>query len=229
MTNRFFVSADTILKSKFIIKNPGLLHQMTRVLRFKPGEIIQLLDSTGKIYEARVKEINKKAVIGEIINILEKPDTPKYKINLCMALLKKDKFEWVLEKACELGVSEITPMATKHCVKKTEKIPERWQVIVKEASEQCGRTTLPRINEVAGFTEAVAKYSPGIICHAASKKSIHDIELAQEINLYIGPEGDFTSDEISLANQNKIEPINLGSNILRAETAAIAAMAILNI
>jgi 16S rRNA (uracil1498-N3)-methyltransferase len=229
MTNRFFVSADTILKSKFIIKDPSLLHQMTRVLRFKPGERIQFLDNSGKIYEAEVLEINKKTVNGKILNAIEKPDAPKYKINLCMALLKKDNFEWVLEKACELGVSEITPMVTKRCVKKINQIPERWRMIIKEASEQCGRTTLPEINEIIGFKETVKKYSPGIICYAGSENSIHGIELPKKISIYIGPEGDFTEEEIILARQNKIEPINLGSNILRAETAAIAAVALINI
>jgi len=229
MTNRFFVSSDTISELKFIIKDPSLLHQMTRVLRFKPSEKIQLLDNTGKIYEARVMEINEKQICGKIENIIEKPDMPKYKINLCMALLKKDKFEWVLEKACELGVYEITPIVTKHCVKKIDKIPERWHKIVREASEQCGRTILPKINNIIAFKEAMKKYSPGIICYADTKNSIHDIELPEEINLYIGPEGDFTSEEILLSGQNKIEPVNLGSNVLRAETAAIATMAILNI
>ncbi|NIP33020.1 RsmE family RNA methyltransferase [Candidatus Saccharibacteria bacterium] len=187
------------------------------------------MDNTGKIYKAQVMEINKKEISGTVMNIIEKPDAPKYQINLCMALLKKDKFEWVLEKACELGVSEITPIITKHCVKKIDKISERWHKIVREASEQCGRTTLPKINNIVAFKEAMKKYSPGIICYANGQKSINEIELPKVINLYVGPEGDFTDEEISLASQNKIEPVNLGSNILRAETAAIAAMAILNI
>lgn len=229
MTNRFFVSPDTILKSKFVIKDPSLIHQMTRVLRFKPGEKIQLLDNSGKTYEAQVLNIDKKSISGEVENIFEKAGAPKNNINLCMALLKKDNFELVLEKATELGVSQFTPIITQRCVKKIEKIPSRWHMIIKEASEQCGRTTLPKINGIVEFKKAIAKYSPGIICLPGHENNVHNLAFGRDINLYIGPEGGFTEDEVLAARQNKIEPINLGSNILRAETAAITAVAILNI
>ena len=229
MTNRFFVSREIIKEDKFYITEPDLLHQMTRVLRFKPGESLELLDNTGKIYQSEVEEIGKKDIKGKIVNTIDRPDAPKHKINLCLALLKRDNFELVLQKATELGVVEITPVITDHCIKKTNNIPERWQKIIREASEQSGRTTMPKINEVIEFKKAVTQYSPGVICFAGAKRSIQESDLPKKINLYIGPEGDFTNEEIGLAKQNKIEPVNLGSNILRAETAAIAAVALINL
>jgi len=229
MTNRFFISAETITENKFYISDRTLLHQMTRVLRFKPGERLELLDNSGKIYVSEVIDINKKEIKGKIIEVIDQPDAPKHKINLCLALLKRDNFELVMQKATELGVSEITPVISARCIKKINNIPERWQKIVQEASEQSGRTKLPKINEVVDFKKALTKYSTGIICYAAAKRSIRETDLPEKINLYIGPEGDFTDGEIEMARKNKIEPVNLGSNVLRAETAAIAAMSLINL
>jgi len=229
MTNRFFVSPEAIQGIKFKITDAGLVHQMSRVLRFKIGEKLELLDNTGKVYQSEVGDISKKEIAGKIIAAINKPDAPKHRINLCLTLLKRDNFELVLQKATELGVWKITPIITDRCIKKIDDIPERWEKIVREASEQSGRTTLPNINGAIKFTEAVKKYSPGLICYADSDKNLADFDTTDEINLFIGPEGDFTHDEINTARQNKIEPVNLGSNILRAETAAIAAVALLNL
>ena len=228
MTNRFFVSPEAIQEKQFKITDTGLVHQMSRVLRFKVGERLELLDNTGKVYESEVFEISKDMISGSINNTIDRPDAPKHKINLCMALLKKDNFELVLEKATELGVSAITPILTERCIKKIDAIPERWQKIIQEASEQCGRSQMPEISDPIKFKEALQKYSPGLICFAESKNPLANFDINDDINLFIGPEGDFTLDEIKAAKQNKIEPVNLGSNILRAETAAIAALSVIN-
>lgn len=229
MTNRFFISPDAIKDKKFFITDPGLVHQMTRVLRFQPGEKLELLDNSGKIYWSEVEEINKKEVKGKIIEAIDRPDAPKHEINLCPALLKRDNFELVLQKATELGVAEITPIIAARSIKKIKFIPARWLKIVKEAAEQSGRTMIPAINEPMSAAKAMEKYNPGIICQAEAKKSIREIDPDKKINFYIGPEGDFTKEEIEVAIKNKIEPVNLGSNVLRAETAAIAAVALLNL
>ena len=233
MTNRFFVSAETIKQDTFSISEASLVHQMAQGLRFKPGEELELLDNSGRIYSAQVKKIGKRTVSGKIIEKFYRPDTPKYRVNLCLSLLKKDNIEMVLQKATELGVTTFTPIITTRCVKFTKKIPDRWHKIIKEAAEQCGRTQLPKINVITDFKKAVSLFSPGFACWQNSKHTLSEtmgkFGISRTVNVFIGPEGDFIDQEIEMAEHNKIEPVNLGSNILRAETAAIAAVAILNL
>jgi len=231
MTNRFFISPDSIKNGNFEITDTPIIHQMTKVLRFQVGENLELLDNTGKIYAAEVTDISKKKVSGIINNVTDVPDRPKFNINLCIALLKGDKLDLVFQKGTELGISMFTPMITTNCVKKSSKNSDRWLKIVQEASEQSNRTQVPVINDVMKFEEVIEKYSPGFICYEPAGAKLRDKEnpIGEDLNIYIGPEGDFTEAELEAALIKKLEPVNLGSNRLRAETAAITAMAILNI
>jgi 16S rRNA (uracil1498-N3)-methyltransferase len=231
MTNRFFVSPETIKNNKFEITDTPLIHQMTKVLRFQVGEVLELLDNTGKIFAAEVTDISSKMVSGIVNNVTNVPDRPRFKINLCIALLKGEKLDLVFQKGTELGVSIFTPMITANCVKKSSKISDRWIKITQEAAEQCNRTQIPIINEVMKFNEVVEKYSPGFICYEPAGSKLHhkQVPIGDAINIYIGPEGDFTEAELETAILKKLEPVNLGSSRLRAETAAITAVAILNI
>ena len=207
-------------------------HQIIRVLRLKPGDQVVLLDNEGWEYQTVIKSITRDAVTGKIVNKLLGTGEPSVKITLYQALLKNDKFEFVLQKGVELGVHSLVPFVSERCVAKkpSENKLERWRNIIKEAAEQSRRTRLPVLHQVISFEEACRQaLKPALILWEEEKtrglKSLlrsPTFSKKKEISLFVGPEGGFTSAEIVLANQHKIVSVGLGDRILRAETAGLA-------
>jgi 16S rRNA (uracil1498-N3)-methyltransferase len=157
------------------------------------------------------------------------PDAPARFVTLYQSLIKKDNFELVLQKGTELGIKIFVPVLAARSVKIKDEVPARWFEIVREAAEQCGRTELPELKPIAKFKDAIKNYSGiGLLAHEEEKDLPIQHLLGGEKNLsiFIGPEGGFSPEEITLAKSSRIKPVSLGKNILRAETAAIAASAL---
>jgi 16S rRNA (uracil1498-N3)-methyltransferase len=228
--HRFFV---TEIHNDQIVFSPEQAHQITAVLRMEPGQRVVVLDNKQWEYEVILADVDRKRVTAVIQN--KRPITTEAvsQITLYQSLLKRDNFEWVLQKGTELGICKFVPLITQRTVARLPKKTERWQRIIIEAAEQSHRGRIPILAEPMTLSQAAAELTGqeiGLIPWvAADSGSIGELLAGRRetaVSLFIGPEGGFSADEIAMARQHSISPITLGPRILRAETAAIAATTI---
>jgi 16S rRNA (uracil1498-N3)-methyltransferase len=205
-------------------------HYLARVMRVAEGDAVVLCDDMTGEWAARVVEAGKRTVVLEPVERLrEREQVPDFQ--LCPALLKKDRFDLVLEKATELGVRAIRPVVTRRCVADKLNL-ERARAIVTEAAEQCARTALPELAEPAKLDAMLAAWPEGRALFfadelggapAAEAFAAH----AGPAALLVGPEGGFDDAERTAIRAHPAAiPVSLGPRILRGETAAIAASAL---
>ncbi len=228
------------------IKEERVVHQLTHVLRAKVGEQIVLLDNTGHEYVVELREITKRELVGKLIFDQSIPDQ-RTALTVYLAMIKKERFEWALEKLTELGVKRVVPVISERTVIKKKEIPERWVTIIREASEQCERAKLMELGEIVDFDEAVKmasgekkfigverchpERSEGSTAHTGrrslprfSREAGRDDggSAGCAVDLFIGPEGGWTESEQKLASEHGILPLHLPNTVLRTETAAVA-------
>jgi len=231
--HRFFIPVEAFAGDEVTITG-GPARQITRVLRLKPGASITVLDNTGWEYETAIQSVARDEVRGKIVRRQPGAAEPAVMVTLCQALIKTDKFELVLQKGTELGVTRFWPVISKRCVaaRPSEEKMARWQSVIREAAEQCGRATLPVLCPTVSF-ENLCRPSPvpSMILWEHEKSQGISTALkspafneARLFRLFVGPEGGFTEAEIEMARQNGIVPVGLGKRILRAETAGLTAV-----
>lgn len=228
-TARFFVPEEWIALSAEAFSIPaGPLHkQIVQVLRMKPEDHLTLLPGDGTEVECRITDITRSTVTG-VIGGTSVPDLIKPEVTVCAAITKRDTFEWMLQKCTELGAAHFIPLHTDRTIKKTPGIHKRWNEIVKEAAEQSGRTTIPSIAEPTTLAKAIAKTQliARIMFHEeATDHKLPPLQKTMPIAIFIGPEGGFSPQEITLAKDSKAYILKMGQLVLRAETAAIIACA----
>lgn len=209
-------------------------HHIINVLRCKSGQHLILFDGQNTEYEVIIEKIEKKQLwLCVKKKTLITRESPLY-IHLIQGISKGERMDLVVQKATELGVSRITPIYTQHgavslSTDRVQKKEEHWKNIMVSACEQCGRNTIPICDPIQSFTEALKqhtnKYSARWILNPYEEGtrtfSSHSVESAQ---LLIGPEGGFSSFEVSQAHEAGFTSLQLGPRILRTETAAIAAI-----
>ncbi|MCL5061640.1 MAG: 16S rRNA (uracil(1498)-N(3))-methyltransferase [Nitrospirae bacterium] len=233
---RIFVPPEDIAKKEGIKLNADKSHYLISVLRCKKGDVITIIDGKGKAYEAGVAEIAKKHVFINILSETALDTESALNLILCQGIPKGEKMDMVVQKATELGVKEIIPLITERCVVKETRKVKRWQKIAEEAAEQCGRTIIPTVHEPVEFgllfTVHCSQQMNGFIFweegglslkDAISKLAIHPFTHSP-IHLLVGPEGGFTSEEVKLAEDHGFIRTTLGKRTLRAETAAIVSV-----
>jgi 16S rRNA (uracil1498-N3)-methyltransferase len=231
--HRFFIPADWIQQNNVTITGEPL-RQIGYVLRLKPADRILVLDNSGREFEVEIERITKEQATGKVINKKPGQGEPRIKITLYQALLKSDKFELVLQKGVELGITNFVPFISERCISRKEsdaKI-ERWAKIIREAAEQSERVILPVLRPLISFEEACRSVKGPALMLWEEEKSISLKQTLQNppfknaagISLFIGPEGGFPESEKELAIQNGIAVASLGKRILRAETAGLAAV-----
>ena len=231
MRRRFFV--NQIRSGQAEVEGEDAKH-LTRVLRVEPGERYEISDNR-HVYLAEIETAHKEHVVFRTLEQLE-GEAPSVRITLCAALIKFDHFEWMIEKATELGVASIIPVQSTRSEYGLEKAAgkriERWRRILVEASQQSRRAHLPEIEETRSFEKALdlpADYryvldeNPGGLALASALPAIRSCE--DSIAILIGPEGGWTDEERD--RFSAWQRVTMGPLILRAETAAIAAMAVL--
>ena len=203
---------------------------VVRVLRKKEGDLLEITNGKGTRFTAEILESNPKKCLLEVRESHKKPQPP-YEFHLAIAPTKtNDRFEWFLEKATEIGVSRITPLLCDRSERKQVKL-ERYEKIIVSAMKQSLRDYKPVLNPITRFDEFILqeKEGAGFIAHCAEGEKSEFKRVVQpdhSLTLLIGPEGDFSPDEISCALQRGYSPVSLGSNRLRTETAGIVACAI---
>jgi 16S rRNA (uracil1498-N3)-methyltransferase len=232
--HRFFIPAEWINGDKVSIHGEQA-RQVRDVLRLKPGNRISVLDNTGWEYEVEVRQTASEIVRGMVISRSRGWGEPSLKITLYQALLKSDKFELVLQKGVELGVSTFVPFFSERCVaaRPSESKIKRWEKIVREAAEQSGRSLLPVLRPAISFLEACKMSAAPAILLWEEEKAVKlrqvlgspPFQDAAAINLFIGPEGGFPASEAEYARSLGIAAAGLGYRLLRAETAGIAVVA----
>jgi 16S rRNA (uracil1498-N3)-methyltransferase len=231
--HRFFVPPQWIHGSTVLLGEPTA-HQIRNVLRMRPGAVIVVLDNQGWEYEVELAEIEKNQARGQVIEKRPAAGEPTVQVTLYQCLLKKDNFEWVLQKGTEIGVSRFVPVISQRTVAadgervKSSKLA-RWERIITEAAEQSHRGRLPVLEEPVSFEQALAGAARSDLAlipwEKESSQTLRAVlrDAVAHVVLFIGSEGGFADDEITLARQHGVIPVTLGPRILRAETAAIAA------
>lgn len=237
--HKFFVKTDNIINDKINITNDDVRH-ITKVLRLKIGDSIQICDGNENEYICDIVEINKKSVICQIKEKFKNRNESNINIVLFQGLPKAQKMELIIQKGVEIGVKEFYPIITERVVVKTDgkdisnKL-ERWNRIAYEAAKQSNRGIIPTVNNLISFEEAldILKRFDLIVVPYEKEKSTSFKELFNEsrdyknIAVIIGPEGGFSEEEINIFIKNGFKPITLGPRILRTETAGLVASTIL--
>ncbi|WNJ16235.1 RsmE family RNA methyltransferase [Pontibacter sp. G13] len=208
-----------------------------KVLRHAVGDEISCIDGTGNMYQARITSIDKTEVAVELLTTHPNWGEPPIDITLAVSPLRlKDRFEWMMEKAVELGVSSIQPLRCQHTDKYKAKFkPERIQTILKTALKQCKRSRLPELKPEVPFAEWINGHSSEISlmgwCEADQpiQEFGAPIGNAKSVTLLIGPEGDFSPEEVKMAQDANWTPISLGETRLRTETAAVYALSAIKV
>lgn len=235
----FFVPPDT-LKTSTVHLTGEVAHQISRVLRLRPGDTVYLLDGRGYESKMTISNVSKEQVRGELSTKRFVPTEPNHHVDLYLSLLNKtEKYEWALQKCTEIGAARFIPIRAERSVTSSAR-SDRWQRIITEAAEQSGRGIIPTLEEVISLEESLdmegerlANASHG--AHLAIMPALGaDLSLTDALeqlttedataSLFIGPEGGFTDDELYAANERGILLVNLGPRTLRAETAAPVAL-----
>jgi 16S rRNA (uracil1498-N3)-methyltransferase len=211
-------------------------HRLGRVLRAEPGQLYELSDGT-RVFLGRIDTVDRDRIDFVLVEELRVP-AAQLETTLLLSVVKFDAFEWALEKATELGVSTIVPLAAarseKALLTAAPKRAERWKKILVESSQQCRRLRVPTLAPVAKPQAAFAEYVSGLRIflsersEAPSLRSVLCGQTAAKASLAIGPEGGWTDAEIAPARSAQFQEASLGSLILRTETAVVAALACLN-
>jgi 16S rRNA (uracil1498-N3)-methyltransferase len=235
MRRRFFV--DEVRSGKAEISGDDARH-LTRVLRVEAGQRYEISDNRN-VFLAEIETARKEHVVFKTIEKLVAPE-PEARITLCAALIKFDHFEWMIEKATELGVAKIVPVQairSEHGLERAaHKRIERWRRIAVEASQQSRRAHLPEIDEPVNLRAAleiadtyryVLDENPDAPPLAAALPASRD--RSDTIAILIGPEGGWTDEERAMFQESRWSPVSLGQLILRAETAAIAALSFISL
>ena len=237
---RFFVPPG-LLADREVNLPPELARRLATVLRLKRGERLVLADGAGRDYEVELTAVSPRAATAAVVAERPSPPEPSLELVLYQSLIRPQRFELVLEKGTELGVSRFVPLLSGRARVRTpgpageggSQRMQRWRRIVTEAAEQSGRGRVPAIDPPSLFEDAV-RSAPGLRLLPwegersqglrSYLRSLGDRPLAA--SLFIGPEGGFAEDEVRLAREAGCVPISLGPRILRSETAGIVAAAL---
>ncbi|HNW39858.1 MAG TPA: RsmE family RNA methyltransferase [Candidatus Omnitrophota bacterium] len=240
--NRFFVEKINALDKDIVLNDLAQLHHLRDVLRVKLGEKVAVFDRLGNEYLAQVSEIQTASVKFEI---KEKRPFNKLDIQITVAcaIPKKVKMDDIIDKLTQLGVACIIPLQTERVVVKLDKQKklqrfQRWEKIALSAVKQSQRSDFVVIKPVTDFKNAISdpgdfdlKLIPTLEAEGKSLKSIFDLSTkpVKKIIVFIGPEGDFTPQEVALACAEGFLPVTLGKQVLRVDTAAIAAVSFIKL
>ena len=202
---------------------------IVRVLRKREGDILWITNGKGYLFQSEITLAHDKRCKVKVLKATEQKSHRNYYLQLVIAPTKNmDRLEWFAEKATEIGVDEIVPIICEHSERKILKI-DRLEKVIIAAMKQSAQYTLPVLREPIGFAEWVNQPFEGqrfiAHCEETERQSFQkEIEPRQKVQVFIGPEGDFSTKEIALALQKGIKPVTFGINRLRTETAGVVAV-----
>lgn len=238
MSRRFYTEPGT-LGGDTVALGPPLSHRLAKVLRLRAGDEIVLFDGSGQDATAVIDAISDRAVEARITLRAPGIEEPPTRVHLYQSITKGERFEWLLEKATEIGVARIVPLISARAVVKTSgdgNRAERWRRIVLEAAEQCGRSIVPEVAAPEPFTDAIAS-APGVVLlpyedagagepsiKAALDANIDALFALGSASILIGPEGGYEPAEVQQAIDAGATVVTMGPRVLRSETAGLVAL-----
>lgn len=210
-------------------------HHITRVLRMQTGDALEVFDGKGCAADGTLIEVAKHAATVRIGTVTSTPPLAPH-ITLVQALIRPQPMDWVIRKATELGANAVQPVLTSRCVARTKERPERWAKTVISAAEQCGARWLPDVQPIRTWDEwgaTTESWDAVYLCAlTSSARPLRDgvrgaRTVPERVAVLVGPEGDFTGEEMEAAIGQGAQAVSLGPLTLRAETAALFALAAL--
>lgn len=231
--HRFFCSADDISQSEAVLRGAEA-HHLAKVLRLRPGDEVELYDGSDTVYRAEIAGLGTLVQLSILSRTVVPPPRPAIRVG--QGLLKGKKMDLIVQKACELGMAGLAPFYSSFGTVRTTRDNriERWEKIALEACKQCGRPVPPTIVTPCDFKELLESaegFSQRLLFwEKEEERTLHDLApLAglRDLFFLIGPEGGFSMEEIERAREAGFITLSLGRRTLRAETAALAAMAVL--
>ncbi len=227
-----FIINQDLSGDRISILDKEVLHQMRDVMRFRKGDECMIMDGQGTKVKGVIEELHGKGA-SILLKDRETCEAPKRRVRLYCALSKKPAtFELIVQKATELGVTDLIPLVTQRCQVRELRKTDRLQLIIKEAAEQCERCFMPCLHEVILLSDLV-KNTPGGLLLAGDPwtydKKLADLEISahEDVNLVIGPEGGLSGEELESIRRAGGVLFLLGNTVLRMETAAIASLALI--
>jgi 16S rRNA (uracil1498-N3)-methyltransferase len=232
---RFFVD-EKLLRAKNVTLTGDLAHRLAKVLRYKRGDTIVLAGGGAKDFVVQLSAVSSNAVTGVITGEQPAPREPTVEVVLYQSLIRANRFDWVLEKGTEIGVTRFVPVIATRVQLQLEEgaaRSERWRRLIVEAAEQCDRGKLPAIDPPISFEEAV-RSAPGLKLMPWEDERQQRLgeylrslpERPHTVSLFIGPEGGYERSEVELARESGATLVTLGHQVMRAETAAIVSCGI---
>jgi 16S rRNA (uracil1498-N3)-methyltransferase len=230
---RFFISQALATQTEITLPE-DVSHHLLRVLRSDIGCRFQLFNGEGGVYQAELIEAGKKSARAKLFSYSTDDNESPLHSHLGQVMSKGDRMDYAIQKATELGVSEITPLSSERCELKlrgeerADKKLEHWRRIAISACEQCGRNRIPKIHEPMPLTEWIQKADADLKLVLAP--AVHGTlaqNSIQSVALLIGPEGGLSETEIAAAKTAGFQPWQLGPRVFRTETAPVAALALL--
>lgn len=231
--HRFFLSPDCIIGNDVSFPD-DVVRQLTRVLRLTSGEQVVVLDNSGMEYVVTLNSVTRDSVKGCWAEKRLSDGEPDIQITLYQGLLKADKFEYVLQKGTEVGISRFVPVVCQRSIPRERGAGrmDRWQRIVTEAAEQSGRGKIPALENPIDFSDACNEVDSAAVIPWEQEDGLgirswlrSSADEMLSLGVFIGPEGGFSEDEVGYARSKGIAPVSLGKRILRAETAGVVTAA----
>lgn len=237
--HKFFVKRNNIIKDKVIIEGDDVQH-ISKVLRLRKDDIIQVCDGHLNEYICSIQEINKNNVVCLVKEKFKNENESDVSITLFQGLPKAQKMELIIQKGVEIGIKEFIPVITERVVVKTEgkdlknKL-ERWNRIAYEASKQSNRGIVPEVKDIIDFKDALEllkEFDAVFVPYEKErsmgfKKALKDKKDIKNVAVVIGPEGGFSEEEVKIFEENGFVLVTLGPRILRTETAGLVASTII--
>ena len=239
--HRFYCRFSDLQDKKIIISDFNQLHHLKNVLRFKTGDRAVVFDDRGNEYSVRLNNLSEKeAEFGIDVKKSQAADPRKIRITIACAIPKKSKIDDIIDRLTQLGVDRIIPLVTQRVIVKMDKAKmlqrqKRWEDIVLSACKQSQRNTVTVIDPVTDIGELIKhsekfdlKLIPNLTGNRRSLKSVFSGATVKSVLVLIGPEGDFTPQEIALASKSGFVPVTFGDLVFRVETACLYIASVLN-
>ena len=229
---RFFI--DGAADGRAYITGADALH-IAKALRMRPGEAMTLCDGKGTDFDGVLETVTDRQVTVRITASRPSQAEPTLAVTLYQGLPKGDKMDWIVQKAVELGVTAVVPVATRRSVArlegKADKKQERWQRSAAEAAGQCGRGILPAVERPLSWSQALSRLSeePALVFYEGGGQPLRELVTpsTRRLSVFVGPEGGFDPEEIDAFRRQGGGVATLGPRILRCETAPLAALTLL--